>query len=299
MDKYNGYLELLSKNYDESVVFLLQKYGPAQDDYYREKSYDRFLNKEIKSISRGKYRRSIEGLYCHHIAENKYSNLSNSSYIFKYKYPFSLQKKEQLVYCDLFEHLILHALIAKETDGDFGIPGYVTYLYPMILEWYIGGVKPQIRAWLKKCYERAFLSPNETRNLLIKINLLLPEKFQNSEEIVYISLEERQQQYLENKMIREKEYEKEVAEWRKGEVLRKEQEKEQRTKEFYLAYPNFEKMNINFDTPRSKVLSMLYDFKYHTVFKSKKELDLEMKPYIKDKLLEELYLAISTKRIDK
>lgn len=39
MDKYNGYLDLLSKKYDEAVSFLIQKYGPAQEDYFREKSY--------------------------------------------------------------------------------------------------------------------------------------------------------------------------------------------------------------------------------------------------------------------
>lgn len=296
--KLEYYSDLLTLSYDEAATLLLDKYGISKDDYFREKSYEKFLKQQIKSITPGNYKRTYEGLFCHHIAENQYLNLSNKNYISNNKYPFELHKKEQLVYCDLFEHLILHALIAKETDGDFGIPGYATYLYPMILEWYIGGVKPQIREWLKKCYERAFLTPNETRNLLIKINLLLPEKLQNSGEIVYISPEERQKQYLENKVRREKEYEKEAAEWRKREALRKEQEKEQRTKEFYLAYPNFEKMNINFDIPRNKVISMLYDLKYSDSYKNKKELDLAMKCFIKDKLLDELYLTISHKEIN-
>ncbi|MFL2106032.1 hypothetical protein [Desemzia sp. FAM 23991] len=273
----------------------LNKYGPSKDDYFREKSYKKFLRKQIKSIAPGNYKRTSEGLYCHHIAENKHLNLSNKEYISNNKYPFELQKKEQLVYCDLFEHLILHALIAKDTDGEFGIPGYDTYLYPMILEWYIGGIKPQKREWLKKCYERAFLTPSETRSLLININLFLPEKFQNSGEIVYISPEERQQQYLENKVKREKEYEKEAVEWRKRQELRERQEKEQRIKEFYHIYPNFKKRNISFDIPRNKVISMLYDLKYSDSYKSKKEFDLAMKPFLKDTLLEELYLFIFPK----
>lgn len=34
------------------------------------------------------------------------------------------QQKENLVYCNLLEHLILHGLIAKETKNKLGIGGY-------------------------------------------------------------------------------------------------------------------------------------------------------------------------------
>lgn len=57
-------------------------------------------------------------------------------------------------------------------------------------------------------------------------------------------------------------------------------------------------MNINFDIPRNKVISMLYDLKYSDSYKNKKELDLAMKSFIKDKLLDELYLTISHKEIN-
>lgn len=286
---------LLSLSYDEAVNRLLEKYGPSKDDYYRERSYERFLNKEIKSISRGKYTRILEGLYCHHIAEDKYSNLSNSAYIFTYKYPFSLQKKEQLVYCDVFEHLILHALIAKETDGKYGIPGYSAYLYPMIIEWYIFEMAPLEKDWQYYCYKRAFLDPEEVRELLSQVNLLLPPNIQaripNPRDITYITPEEIQKKNLENQMRREKE----DKQMREEQVLREKQLLEERIKEFYRHFPYFEEMNIRYDTPRSKVLSMLYDLKYHTIYTSKKELDSAMKPYIKDQLLEDLYLAVSTK----
>ncbi|WP_416150245.1 hypothetical protein ACM26V_04455 [Salipaludibacillus sp. HK11] len=44
MSSYKEYKGLLSKTYDEVVEFLLQKYGSAQDDYFREKSYQKFMN---------------------------------------------------------------------------------------------------------------------------------------------------------------------------------------------------------------------------------------------------------------
>lgn len=91
--KIEEYTYLLNLSYIEAVTLLLDKYETVKDDYYREKSYERFLRKEIKSIARGKYSRAMEGLHCHHIAENKYLNLSNKFYIIQYKYPYKLQKK--------------------------------------------------------------------------------------------------------------------------------------------------------------------------------------------------------------
>ena len=39
---------------------------------------------------------------------------------------------------------------------------------------------------------------------------------------------------------------------------------------------------------------MLFDYKYRNIYKSKKELDLAMKPITKDKLLKELYKALES-----
>lgn len=113
-DRMANYNYLLTLSYEEAITILQDKYGQAKDDYYREKSYKKFLNKEIKSIALGKYSRTSEGLYCHHVDEDKHINVSNKNFILRKKYSFELQKKERLVYCDLFEHLILHALIAKK-----------------------------------------------------------------------------------------------------------------------------------------------------------------------------------------
>lgn len=289
--KIEVYYYLLTLSYIEAVRFLLDKYGPSKDDYFKEESYEFFLRKERKSIRRGNYSRTSEGLYCHHIAENEFANLADAYFISKYRYPFDLQKKERLVYCDLFEHLILHALIARETNGKFGIPGYDFYLYPMVIEWYIGGVKPQGKEWMMNCYNRSFLNTDETKKLLIMINSVLPQFFQKNGNIIYVSPEEKQRQYLEKKMKREQEEKR----WREEQVLIEEKKLRQRTREFYQAYPYFEKMSIKYDTPRNRVISLLYELKYHGTFKNKKELDSAMKKFIKDELFEELHIAILNK----
>src|SRR5690625_6454906 len=88
----------MSKTYDKTIDLLLQKYGPAQDDYFREKSYQKFMNGEIKSISKGKISRTNEGLYCHHIDEIKELNIANPLFIKRKNIPFEYQKKDRLVY---------------------------------------------------------------------------------------------------------------------------------------------------------------------------------------------------------
>src|SRR5699024_11101712 len=105
------------------VDILLQKYGHALDDYYREASYVRFMQGEIKNITKGKYSRTSEGLYCHHIDEIKILKISDQSFIKRDNIPFRHQKRERLIYCDLIEHTILHVLITKETSNEFGLPG--------------------------------------------------------------------------------------------------------------------------------------------------------------------------------
>lgn len=112
--------------------------------------------------------------------------------------------------------MILHALIARETNGKFGIPGYDVYLYPMVIEWYIGGVKPQGKEWMMNCYNRSFLNPDETKKLLIMINSVLPQFLQKNGTIRYISPEEKQRQCLEKK----KKWEQEERKWRENQILK-------------------------------------------------------------------------------
>ncbi|AKL92943.1 hypothetical protein [Staphylococcus capitis] len=181
--KYNKYEELFNLTYEDAIICLKRKYGEVTDDYFREKSYLRFLNGEIKNITKGKYSKAKEGLYCHHVFEDEYLNLSDKEYIKTYKYDFEYQRKENLVYCDLFEHIILHALIMMKTNVDLGFPGYITYLKPKIQEWYIDKIDPK-PFWMKQCKERAYLPTSLVEDLLSKIEdkLMDYKKFRNEME---------------------------------------------------------------------------------------------------------------------
>lgn len=191
--KYNYYKGLLSLSYSDAVQSLIEKHGEVVDNYYKEKSYNKFLNGEIKRIAYGKYTKTKEGLYCHHILENEYENISNKEYIAHYKYPYEYHHKENLVYCDLIEHLILHALITKETNGDRGFKGLVEFLIPTAEEWYIDGYEPRV-LWMQLCRERAFLSEEYTEKLLSDVDELLKDVEVYQELLEEIREEERREE---------------------------------------------------------------------------------------------------------
>ncbi len=97
------YLDQLKMSYIDLVAHLIAKYGKANGNY--------FLTETCKSKNI-KITRGSEGLFCHHIDENKAIKLSKPE--FAIKYPFAYQKAERLVYCDILEHLILHIKIIEE-----------------------------------------------------------------------------------------------------------------------------------------------------------------------------------------
>lgn len=298
MSNYKEYGDLLSKTYDEAVESLLQKYGSAQDDYFREKSYQRFMDGEIKNITKGKYSRTGEGLYCHHIDEKKYLNMSDGVFIKENKFPFEYQRKDRLVYCDLIEHTILHVLITQETSQEFGYPGYLVFLKPMIEEWYLDKRIPKPE-WMKKCYNKSFLIPEEAVNILKKMQNKIGESYYDTPFDYYEEKQRKIEELKEWKKTREKAREKEYREQAEKDKEREKQIKKKRSEKFYYTYPEFKSLGILFDTPRRKVIAMLYDYKYKDTYKSKKELDLAMKPIIKDELLQELYLVIYNVEADK
>ena len=100
MDKHE-IKEELKMPYEELLLYLIKKYGGAKCDY--------FANSECRSKSK-KISRTKEGLYCHHMDEDKGGNLGNPPQA--QRQPFEWQKKERLVYCNILEHLILHMKIA-------------------------------------------------------------------------------------------------------------------------------------------------------------------------------------------
>ncbi len=124
----------LKMTYDELVDYLLKKYGPAQYDY--------FCNESCKSKN-SKVSRTNEGLYCHHIDEDKAILLSNDK--FAVNNPFEYQKANRLVYCNVLEHLILHIKIVEEPKNENanqmeiqGIGGAICFICPQINDYFNG-----------------------------------------------------------------------------------------------------------------------------------------------------------------
>lgn len=136
--------------YYELIEHLRNKYGEAKCDYFHTPD----CNSRNADVSR-----TDEGLYCHHIDEDKGSNLSNINQA--KMQPFEWQKKERLIYCNAIEHLILHIKIAvlrqKEklrapyhiglffsTGGIFQICAELNCMFAK---------NGTTTAWRKKCYK--------------------------------------------------------------------------------------------------------------------------------------------------
>ena len=137
------YEKLLSMSYDEIVKLLLKKYGAVKHDYFT----DRECTIKNKLVSR-----TAEGLFCHHIDEDKAIMLSNDEYAARN--PFEYQKKNRLVYCNLLEHLLLHVKIAEEprnpdaNENELpGIGGAINYLCKQLNDIYAG--KEPTEEWRK------------------------------------------------------------------------------------------------------------------------------------------------------
>ena len=137
------YEKMLSMSYDDIVKLLLKKYGAAKHDYFT----DRECTIKNKLVSR-----TAEGLFCHHIDEDKAIMLSNDEYAARN--PFEYQKKNRLVYCNLLEHLLLHVKIAEEprtpdaNENELpGIGGAINYLCKQLNDIYAG--KDPTEKWRK------------------------------------------------------------------------------------------------------------------------------------------------------
>ena len=124
----------LNMTYDDLVRYLLQKYGHSKYDY--------FCNESCKSKNH-KVSRTDEGLYCHHIDEDKAIMLSNDKYA--PNNPYEYQKADRLVYCNVLEHLLLHIKIVEEPKNRNanknelqGIGGAINLIIPQINDYYNG-----------------------------------------------------------------------------------------------------------------------------------------------------------------
>lgn len=245
--KLQYYLSLLDMSYMEVIKSLLKKYGAVRDDYFRKESYYRFLNGEIKSISRGKYSRAKEGLYTHHIAEINHPNLANRNYIGHLKYDFKYQVKDKLVYCDLFEHIALHALIFIDSDGHYGKNGY-DFLRNMAIQWYTTDMVPK-PMWMQKVYERAYLNKKQTMCFLETI----------------------EKDKMHGIKAKGNPQDDEMARFLFKELLLKKlkiQTPEEEEKAWQKSHPLLVRNKIDPKIPRKKLLKLLYEAKYYEDFNS-------------------------------
>lgn len=124
---------ILNLSYEEYVNELKEKYGLVPGNYFLN---DTYRSKNTK-ITRGK-----EGLFIHHIDEDKAILLANPHYA-KTK-PFSFQEANRLVYCNLIEHLILHIKIIEHPhpnrypNEDVGVGGVFGCIIPELNDIYSG-----------------------------------------------------------------------------------------------------------------------------------------------------------------
>ena len=124
----NEYLKELNMKYQDLCNYLHQKYGQASCDY--------FTTPECKTKSK-KVTRTDEGLFCHHIFEDRYDNLSNP-HLAKI-HPFEAQKRENLVYCNYIEHLILHLKINANAQSIFENAFEINYFFDSLGFFWIAG----------------------------------------------------------------------------------------------------------------------------------------------------------------
>lgn len=133
MDGTSYYESMLKTNYQDIVSALLKKYGSAKHNYFKDTAC---------KIKNPLVTRTNEGLFCHHIDEDKAIMLCNDK--FAVNNPFEHQKADRLVYCNLLEHLLLHVKIAENPSPDAnenelpGIGGAINFICKDLNDIYSG-----------------------------------------------------------------------------------------------------------------------------------------------------------------
>ena len=133
MDKQELWHEYSLSYYDQ-LLYLKQKYGMPQGNYY--------LTEACKSTN-NKIKRGKEGLFIHHDYEwnpNDISCHSLSDKDLALSYPYDYQTSPHLTYCNLLEHLILHIKIfelrTEALNGMLFVDGVERFLIPQINDIY-------------------------------------------------------------------------------------------------------------------------------------------------------------------
>lgn len=133
MDGTSYYESMLKMSYQDIVSALLKKYGSAKYNYFKDTNC---------TTKNPQVTRTSEGLYCHHIDEDKAIMLSNDK--FAAANPFDYQKANRLIYCNLLEHLLLHVKIAENPNAQAnenelpGIGGAINFICKDLNDIYAG-----------------------------------------------------------------------------------------------------------------------------------------------------------------
>ena len=141
----NEYQRVKDCTYLEYCDYLQSKYGIGLANYMT-KSFN----------PNPKCKRTKDGLIAHHKKEDTMIMLSNKEVA--QMYPFEWQLKENIVYCDYLEHLLLHVLICKYASDNkssvicTGIGGVVNFIVPELNDLYSGWSTNQ--AWRKNCHDK-------------------------------------------------------------------------------------------------------------------------------------------------
>lgn len=152
------YEKVKNYTYLQYCDYLQQKYGIGLSNY---------MSANWKKSS--KVTRTKEGLYVHHKYEDHAIMLSSPECA--KNNPYEWQMKENLVYCDLLEHLFLHQLICeypaenKNENEQVGIGGVVNFIVPELNDVYSGWCSKQ--AWQQNCHN-AIIKDKEVYLQLLK-----------------------------------------------------------------------------------------------------------------------------------
>jgi len=159
------FLAVKDFGYSEYCDYLQDKYGIGLSDYMYKSRYPKPQCKRTK-----------EGLFAHHKMEYYVPYLSDRG-VAKIC-PFEWQMKENIIYCDFLEHLLLHVLICKfpsDIDtglGRTGIQGATAFIIPELNDLYSGWITEQ--DWRKPLHKRV----KDDKDVYLKIleMLILVEK---------------------------------------------------------------------------------------------------------------------------
>ena len=169
------YEKLAVMKYDELCAYLLEKYGPVNGSY--------FINENCKSPN-SKIKRSSEGLFIHHIKEDEFVQLNATQYAVLM--PFEYQLGENLLYCDIIEHLLLHICIVKEflvekskENVYVGIGGIMNHIAPQIID-YINGYE-----FKKEYLKTALKVVDGNEKFIVKVLQDFAEHVHDNQELYY------------------------------------------------------------------------------------------------------------------